>query len=37
MTKIHRLIRIGDARRLTQGTLTPGLPEDFLPGHYMPG
>ncbi len=37
MTKTLRLIRLGDAHRLIQGTLSPGLPEDVLPGHYMPG
>ena len=38
MTKIHRtgrLVRVGDAHRLTQGSIV-GRPEDFLPGRQIP-
>lgn len=36
MTRTLCLIRVGDAHRLTQGVMSVGLPEDFLPGYYMP-
>lgn len=35
MSSSFRLIRLEDAHRLTQSGIV-GLPEDFLPGRYMP-